>query len=141
MTDPDRPDGYVDREEPETLRLSSLMVSLTADDLDASLSWYRDIVGFHVAETFERDGELRGVELVAGEAKIFLSQDDWGKGRDRQKGQGIRIYLQTSQAVDEVADAIRKRGGTLASEPSDMPWGDRAFELVDPDGFHLTISS
>ena len=40
-----------------------------------------------------------------------------------------------------LAGAIRERGGTLASEPADMPWGARAFDLVDPDGFRLTITS
>ena len=43
--------------------------------------------------------------------------------------------------VDEVAGSIKSRGGTLAAEPDDMPWGARAFSLVDPDGFQLTISS
>jgi len=27
--------------------------------------------------------------------------------------------------------AIKGRGGQLASEPADMPWGVRAFDLVD----------
>jgi uncharacterized glyoxalase superfamily protein PhnB len=57
------------------------------------------------------------------------------------KGQGIRIYLQTTQDVDGVAAAIKDRGGELASEPEDMPWGARAFNLIDPDGILLTISS
>jgi predicted enzyme related to lactoylglutathione lyase len=37
--------------------------------------------------------------------------------------------------------AIKGRGGQLASEPADMPGGVRAFDLVDSDGFLLTISS
>ena len=53
----------------------------------------------------------------------------------------MRIYIATAQDVDGVANAIKERGGKLASEPSDMPWGVRAFDLVDPDGFLLTIAS
>ena len=129
------------RATPETLRLKAISASLTADDLQTSLAWYCDVVGFHVEEEHERDGELRAVSLRAGEQSIVISQDDWSKGRDREKGQAMRLYLQTSQDVDEVAANIRARGGTLASEPTDMPWGARAFNLVDPDGFQLTITS
>ena len=46
----------------------------------------------------------------------------------------------TADDVDEVAAGIEALGGTLDSPPSDNPWG-RAFTLVDPDGFMITISS
>ena len=130
-----------DTDAPPTLRLKSVSVALTVDDIEESLRWYSDIVGFHVRETFEDEGELRGAALVAGDQMLVISQDDWSKGRDRNKGQGIRVYLQTSQDVDQVAAAIKARGGELASEPQDMPWGDRAFNLVDPTGYLLTIST
>jgi uncharacterized glyoxalase superfamily protein PhnB len=132
---------HQERSVPETLRARSVSASLTVDDIDASLAWYRDVVGFVVGEVMEREGKIMGAELVAGTARLFIGQDDWAKGRDRDKGQGCRIYLTTAQDIDEVADAIKARGGTLASEPQDMPWGARAFSLEDPDGFGLTISS
>ena len=132
---------HVERDRPESLRLSSIAPGITVNDLQASLSWYCDVVGFHVAETFEHEGEVRGAALIAGVSQLMVSQDDWAKGRDRVKGQGLRLYLRTTQDVDEVAAAIKARGGELASEPTDMPWGARVFNLVDPDGFQLTISS
>ncbi len=130
-----------ERRKPESLRLSSIAPGITVNDLQASLSWYCDVVGFTIAEKFEHEGEVRGAALVGGVARLMLSQDDWAKGRDRVKGQGLRLYLSTTQDVDDVAAAIKSRGGELASEPADMPWGARTFDLVDPDGFLLTISS
>lgn len=111
------------------------------NDLDASLAWYCDVVGFTLGEKFEHEGEVRGASLVAGVARLMLSKEDWAKGRDRVKGQGLRLYMSTNQDVDDVAAAIKARGGELASEPADQPWGARTFDLVDPDGFLLTISS
>ncbi len=141
MSDPTSdPDFGPEREKPEMLRLKSILPSLTVSDLQASLAWYSEVVGFHVAETHEHDGEVRGAELVAGVVRFMLFQDDWAKGRDRQKGEGFRLYLEASQDVDQVALAIKQRGGILASEPADMPWGKRAFDLVDPDGFNLTVT-
>ncbi|NJD20245.1 MAG: hypothetical protein FIA95_13315 [Gemmatimonadetes bacterium] len=134
-------DNQYRRHQPETLRLRGVVPSLTVSDLEKSVAWYRDKIGFHVEETHERDGKVAGYTLVAGAQRIFLSQDDWAKGRDRVKGVGFRLYLETAQDVDILATAIKKRGGKLASGPSDQPWGGRAFSLVDPDGFALTVTS
>jgi lactoylglutathione lyase len=129
------------RRKPETLRLRSVDPGLTVNDLLRSLAWYRDVLGFTEGERWEHDGKLAGVSVVAGTVTINLTQDDWAKGRDRTKGEGFRLYLHTVQDVDEIAALIKSRGGVLVSEPQDMPWGARVFQLVDPDGFKLTISS
>ena len=129
------------RKRPETLRLRDVEPGLTVNDLQASLAWYRDVLGFTEGERWEHDGKLAGVSVVAGTVTINLTQDDWAKGRDRKKGEGFRLYLNTVQDVDEIAAAIKARGGTLLSEPKDMPWGARVFQLADPDGFKLTVSS
>ncbi|MCH8813368.1 MAG: VOC family protein [Gemmatimonadetes bacterium] len=49
--------------------------------------------------------------------------------------------MATDDDVDAIAAGIERRGGTLESPPEDTPWGARAFSLVDPDGFKITISS
>lgn len=133
--------GREERRKAETLRLRSITPSITANDFAASLAWYRDVVGFVVKDVWESGGRAVGAELVAGSELILLNQDDGAKGHDRAKGAGIRLYLSTVQDIDELAASIKARGGTLASEPEDTPWGTRAFTLRDPDGFNLTISS
>lgn len=130
-----------ERTQPESFRGRQLSVSLTADDLEKSLAWYRDVVGFTVRQEHERDGKLQAVSLVAGDVNLLLGQDDGAKGWDRKKGEGFSLYVTTAQDVDALANAIKERGGTLESEPADMPWGVRAFRLVDPSGFKLTIST
>jgi len=130
-----------DRSAPESLRLRMISPSLTVKDVQASLDFYRDIVGFTVSELWEHEGKVMGADLVAGAAHLLIGQDDGAKGWDRVKGVGMRLYFTTTQSVDDVAAAIESRGGTLASEPADMPWGGRAFAMVDPDGFNFTISS
>jgi catechol 2,3-dioxygenase-like lactoylglutathione lyase family enzyme len=130
-----------DRSQPESLRLSEITPAVTVDDLDASLAFYRDVLGFTVKEKWEHDGKLAGVSMVAGTAHFMLGQDDWQKGRDRPKGVALRFWFTSSKPVDEVAAEVKARGGTLASEPEDMPWGGRAFSVVDPDGFQITFTS
>ena len=137
MNAPQKPD----RRQSDSLRVREIIPSLTVRDLQASLTWYRDVVGFHVKEAHEHEGQVRGYTLVAGTQHLLIGQDDGAKGFDRVKGLGMRFYLETSQDVDEIAEHIKARGGTLASEPADMPWGPRAFSLEDPDGFAFTVMS
>ncbi|MGE5715926.1 MAG: VOC family protein [Acidobacteriota bacterium] len=113
--------------------------SLTVGDIQKSVAWYRDVLGFGVEERWEQDGELAGVMVRAGDVRFMLGQDDWKKGRDRKKGEGFRIYCETKQDVDALAEKIKARGGALDQEPHDEPWGTRAFALADPDGFKITI--
>ncbi len=130
-----------ERKQPETLRLRAVMPALTVDDIEKSLAWYRDVVGFTVADEMRREGKLAGAVLQAGEMRFLLGQDDFQKGRDRMKGVGFRLYCVTGQDVDTLAVEIQARGGELAQEPTDQPWGARDFAIVDPDGFKISIST
>lgn len=130
-----------ERRQPETLRLRSLMPALTVNDLAASVAWYRDVLGFIVAEEFRREDRVVGVRLTAGAVDFLLGQDDFAKGRDRRKGAGLRLYCITGQDIDQLAAAIQEKGGELAQEPQDQPWGARDLAVVDPDGFVISIST
>jgi uncharacterized glyoxalase superfamily protein PhnB len=126
---------------PESFRGRNLSASLTVKDLQASLTWYRNVLGFTVDQKHERDGVLRAVSLKAGNVRILIGQDDGAKGWDRPKGEGFSLMITTAQEIDQVAKRIKESGGVLDSEPTTMPWGARVFRLRDPDGFRLTISS
>ncbi len=121
-------------------RFTSHAPSLTVDDVHKSLAWYCDVLGFTVKQKWERDGQLRGGELELGDVVVYIGQDDWQKGRDRKKGEGLRLYWYTNQDIDALAHAIKARGGTLETEPKDE-WGMRTFNLVDPTGYKITIGS
>lgn len=129
------------RKQPETLRLRDIAPGFTVNDLQKSMAFYVDALGFSVDQRWENEGELRGVMLRAGRCRIGLSQDDFAKGRDRAKGLGMSIWLTTVQDLDKVVARIKKNGIVLEQELEEMPWGGRAFGVVDPDGFKLTITS
>ena len=128
------------RHQPETLRLRTVSAGFTVNDLAKSMAWYRDVLGCVVVDRWERDGTLQGATMRAGKVDFYLGQDDWRKGRDRQKGEGFRLYCVTAQEVETLAADIKSRGGTLLHEPQTEPWGERDFAVVDPDGFKITIS-
>ena len=131
----------MDRKEPESFRARALSMSLTVKDLEKSVAWYRDVVGFVEDNRFERDGKLRSVAMKAGDIRFMLNQDDGAKGWDRRKGEGFSFMFTTVQDIDSVAKRIKDHGGVLETEPADMPWGVRSFRLRDPDGYRFAISS
>jgi len=131
----------VKRKEPESLRLRGAQAGYTVNDIEKSLAWYRDVLGFTVGEQMRDGGALMGVELKAGNVSIWLGQDDWKKGKDRSKGEGVRLYFEASQPVDDIARLVKERGGKLDHEPQTQPWGTRDFGITDPDGFKITIQN
>lgn len=127
------------RRQPETLRLRQITPSFTATDLQRSIAFYRDVLGFLVGEEWRENGALAGCEIHAGAVTFMLGQDDFAKGKDRPKGIGTRVWCHTTQDLDRLAGEIKARGGVLDQEPQLMPWGDRVFMISDPDGFKLTF--
>jgi catechol 2,3-dioxygenase-like lactoylglutathione lyase family enzyme len=107
------------------INATNLGCSITCKDLQASIRFYRDGIGFAVGETYENEGKVVAAVVSAGDCRIVLNQDDGKLGWDRIKGQGF--YLQINVAapadVDAAAARIRAAGGKLIDEPADRYWG------------------
>ena len=125
------------------LNATTMGCSLTCKNIDASIKWYRDVLGFAVDQTFEVNGKLGGAIISAGDIRIVINQDDGKLGWDRVKGQGLYLQLNvaTGADVDAAAARIKAAGGTLVDEPADRPWGARMFQFKDLDGFKLGVST
>ena len=76
MTTNSTDDSGATSAEPRTFRGLVLSPSLTVKDLEKSLAWYQDVVGFTVDRKHERDGKLRAVSLRAGAVRLLIGQDD-----------------------------------------------------------------
>ena len=126
----------------DAVQISAIVPIITVDDLQKSITFYEGL-GFAVEERWEDKGTLLGVMVRAGRTEIGLNQDDWKKGRDRQKGIGVRLSFSvpTPRDVGEIARRAKSAGLTLKSEPHDTEMKSRAFEVVDPSGFLLTVFS
>ena len=120
-------------------QISAIVPTLTVDDLEKSIAFYQAL-GFAIEAQWDDGGSMRGVMLRAGTTQIGLNQDNWQKGRDRVKGIAVRLSFSTTTAgsVDAIAKRARDAGISLQSEPLDAE-GFRAFELIDPSGFLLTV--
>ena len=116
----------------EGVQISAIVPTLTVDDLQKSIAFY-EALGFTINERWEDKGTLLGVMLRAGKTEIGLNQDDWKKGRDRQKGIGVRLSIATTPGnVDELARRVRNAGIT------GTPSGRRSAAESRRAGSHAT---
>ena len=123
-----------------TLIAKSLMPGYTVDDLDKTIAFY-EALGFVVTQRWDDNGTPIGAMMKAGDLELGLNQDDWKKGRDRKKGLGTRLNIETAQSIDEIAARVKAAGYKIDVEPFDTQWKTRQFELTDPSGYKLTVSS
>ena len=123
-----------------TFIATDLSASLTAGDLEVSVAWYRDVLGFAVDRRFDREGKTFAARLSAGPVLLLVTQDNGARGSGRVKGEGLSLRFTTQQNVDALAAKIQASGHTLEAPPFEA-FGMRAFRVRDPDGFLLVISS
>lgn len=119
------------------LNAASMNVSLTVADLGASIKFYCDGLGFEILERHED----RFAQLKAGAAMIGLGADDFAKGRDRVKGIGLRIWINTDQDIVAIAARAEASGIKLDAPAQALPWGPMGVAITDPDGFKITIAN
>ncbi|MDQ6717323.1 MAG: VOC family protein [Gemmatimonadota bacterium] len=124
-----------------TLKATSIMPSITVSDIEVSRRFYVDGLGFTLKDEWKDDsGKVNGLMLSAGSEAhgIGVAQDDFKKGRDRVKGIGTRVWIETND-VAAVAASIKAAGFPLESEAAPLPWGPIGFMVSDPDGYKFTV--
>ena len=123
---------------------------LPYDDPDASLAFYRDVLGFEVRNDVG-GGKMRWITIgPPGQpgASIVLEPPgaDPGITDDERrtiaemmaKGTYIRILLATKD-VDGTFDRLQASGADVVQEPTDQPYGVRDCAVRDPAGNLLRI--
>lgn len=125
----------------ETSLRGKLSVAISANDVQRSLDFYVKGLGFKEVERMENNGALQGAMIAAGDAFLGVSQDDFSKGRDRKKGVGLSIHIETDQDVKALAQRTKQAGIALDKELGPLPWGPIGFSLKDPDGLTVFVSN
>jgi catechol 2,3-dioxygenase-like lactoylglutathione lyase family enzyme len=126
---------------PSALNAQDSSVNFTCNDIQKSIRFYTEGLGFEVVDKMEDKGKIQFVMLRAGGAQLGLNQDDFAKGTNRSKGIGFRIWFNTTQDITALAKHATGAGIKLDEGPKALPWGPMAFAVTDPDGFKLTVAN
>jgi catechol 2,3-dioxygenase-like lactoylglutathione lyase family enzyme len=119
-------------------------VILAVADVDRSLVFYRDLIGFEVEATY--DGPRYATLTLAG---MRLSLAEQGHPAEDRPGVMMTAPDDPSKAnavlVVEVGDAktayeeLEAKGARFLAKPYEPPWGGCRFFCVDPDGYLVEI--
>jgi len=112
--------------------VQDLAAVLQVSNIQRSLQFYRDVLGFKVGLT---EGEPTVFAIIRKDRAI-LFLDESREGGDVPLNQYWAAYLWVDDAIDDLAAAFEKKGATIVRGPETMPYGCRDFDVRDPDG-HL----
>jgi glyoxylase I family protein len=112
---------------------------LAVTDIERSVAFYRDELGFSVAGEAESNGKLFWCRVVRGGASLMLQQADEEDGPPAQWGRGVAFYF----VCDEV-DALERelaRAGVAHEPVSVAEYGMKQLFVREPDGYLVCFES
>jgi methylmalonyl-CoA/ethylmalonyl-CoA epimerase len=122
--------------------VTELRVTLTVDDFDQALAFYRDALGLEQLADWSTD-DGRVVVLEAGKATLELFDHAQAAAVDaieagRRVSGTVRLALQVSDSADKARELVAA-GAEEVAPPVTTPWGDRNARVRAPDGMQLTL--
>ncbi|MCA9876555.1 MAG: VOC family protein [Thermomicrobiales bacterium] len=124
--------------------MQSVIPTLTVADIDASLKFYAEVLGFQPTFTMPGpDGRTVHGSMQRGDVALMFALPAADNPQDQPPyGRGVALY--TTIADDEDVDALfrhaRDKGARILYEPTDQFWGHRDWGMADPDGYVTIVS-
>jgi lactoylglutathione lyase len=119
-----------------------LRLVVTADDYEAALRFYRDLLGLPELGAFT--GEHGAVTILdAGRATLELTDPAHAEYIDQvEVGRRIAGHVRVALEVEDVGEVTARLAGGGASvlaAPTSTPWGSLNSRLEAPAGLQLTL--
>jgi catechol 2,3-dioxygenase-like lactoylglutathione lyase family enzyme len=106
-------------------------IFISAADYEASVAFYRDILGWAVSNEWGGDGAARGTILSGGGTKVVIAERPANARGAAEAGQPS-LYLDIHDV--DVRYSKLPKGAHVVREPERTNWGTRWFVVRDPDG-------
>jgi predicted enzyme related to lactoylglutathione lyase len=123
---------------------------LPHDDSEASLTFYRDTLGFEVRQDVGR-GKMRwitvgpsdqpGVSIVLAPPAVDpgITDDERRIVTEMMAKGTYAMVLMATKDLDETFDRVQATGAEIVQEPTEQPYGVRDCALRDPAGNLIRI--
>jgi catechol 2,3-dioxygenase-like lactoylglutathione lyase family enzyme len=124
----------------------SFRLELFVTDLDASIRFYEDVLGFVLDRRDPEYASLRLGDAVLGLgpiAKLPADGPPQGFTRERlaaDRGAGVDIVLEVDD-LDAAFARVVRASHPLVEPIRARPWGLSDFRITDPDGYYLRVTT
>jgi len=122
---------------------------ITVNDLDESLSFYRDALGLEVRNDVGSGGfrwvtlgspDQPGPEIVLSEPHAGRSQADGDALQELLTKGVLPMTVFRVDDLDAAFEHVQASGAEVLQEPIEQPWGPRDCAFRDPSGNMVRIS-
>jgi catechol 2,3-dioxygenase-like lactoylglutathione lyase family enzyme len=123
--------------------LKKLTPNLIVSNVERSLSFYRDVLGFAVAFTVPEASPLVFAAVQSGPVEIFLNAPEAAAAeypafKDRPIGGTLTLFIEVV-GITAVHDQLKDR--VKIAMPLETKWyGMTEFAFEDPDGYLITFA-
>ncbi|MBJ6631995.1 VOC family protein [Streptomyces griseoincarnatus] len=126
----------------EEAAVKELRLVVTAEDYDAALRFYRDVLGLTERAAFASDGG-RVTILEAGRATLELTDPSHAAFIDDvEVGRRVAGHVRVAFQVDDSAattERLAAAGAEVVAEPTRTPWNSLNSRLEAPAALQLTL--
>jgi catechol 2,3-dioxygenase-like lactoylglutathione lyase family enzyme len=124
-------------------RVRQLRLVVTAEDYDAALAFYRDVLGLAEEEAYQGEDGARVTILDAGRATLELSNPAQVRMIDAVEAEGspsarVRVAFEVDDS-EAVTDDLVRGGAHLVASPRETPWRSLNSRLEAPAGLQVTL--
>ena len=114
---------------------------LNVADIEMSLTFWRDLIGFEEMNRFDHEGELVFASLRSGDVELMLNArgGDPAPRRARPHYTEAVIYFGV-ESVHDLVRALRAKGFD-APDPETEQYGLDEITVRDPDGYEIAFTS
>jgi glyoxylase I family protein len=131
----------------QTQKIEALTPLLNVRDVEVSMNFYTQTLGFEVMNEWTVEDRVRWVRLRNGGVELMLNVSDTSSdddmARSRRSGSASftdSVLYFTVPDADALHATLRARGFSV-SAPFDTEYGMREFHVRDLDGYELAFVS
>ena len=118
---------------------TSLRLEIFPADLNATVRFYVDLLGFALAADRRADARPY-LALERDDVRIGAVAVPGGSPAARRPPTGVEIVLEVDYLHAE-RDRLRLAGWPIEEDIMRRPWGLQDFRVLDPDGYYLRFTS
>lgn len=127
----------------DTAKVLQLRLVVEAEDFDAAVEFYRDVLGMPVEFAIDSGDGATVVALQAGRATLELVSPAQRRYIDKVEvgrvvSREIRVAFEIAD-VERATDRLVRGAAELVAPPTDTPWLSRNSRLEAPAGLQITL--
>ena len=124
-------------------KVLQMRLVVEADDFEAAVTFYRDVLGLPEQAAFEGAGDARVIILDAGRATLELANPAQKRMIDRVEAGGqpsarMRVAFEVVDSAAQTAELVAG-GAVLIAAPVETPWRSLNSRLQGPADLQLTL--